>query len=403
MNDDTRPAPPPEDTPNQVREVAPTMIAEAGTIALLNRSEIDMQIATARKYPRSIKDFRRDVFSMVSLSVPIAEECIYALPRDGKMIEGPSARFAEIVANAWGNSRAGARVVSDAGEFVTAQGVFHDLEKNVAITYEVQRRIVNKNGRRFNTDMIGVTGNAASSIALRNAILKGVPKAFWAEMYDAARKTAMGDVKTLPTRRAAVLAELLRYGVKPEQVFAKLELKGEEDMNIEHIMILRGVVTAIRDGDTTPEEAFAADGGQPVARAAGPRTRDDAAPKPPAPDAPRRDDGTQREPRPGTPGFNNGTAREGQESKPADESRKADDDFVRSMEQAEQQQQKPDPDWQDSGELASDGERKWLLTRLDARRVALRDVLPAGVGGNVKADLTGLTKAMFDRARSKLV
>ncbi|MDV2922695.1 hypothetical protein, partial [Klebsiella pneumoniae] len=90
--------------------------------------------------------FRNEVLQMVTLNEKVAGECIYALPRDGKTIEGPSARFAEVVASAWGNGRAGARVVSDQGEFVTAQGVFHDLQRNVAITYEVQRRITNKQG-----------------------------------------------------------------------------------------------------------------------------------------------------------------------------------------------------------------------------------------------------------------
>lgn len=164
MNDDT-----------EGREI---MTVEAGTASLLVKGEIDMQIATAHKYPRSITQFRRDVMDMVTISEAVAQECIYALPRDNKVIEGPSARFAEVVASAWGNSRAGARVVSDQGEFVTAQGVFHDLQKNVAITYEVQRRITGKGGKRYSADMIGVTANAACSIALRNAILKGVPKAF---------------------------------------------------------------------------------------------------------------------------------------------------------------------------------------------------------------------------------
>jgi hypothetical protein len=235
--------------------------AESGTLALLNKSEIDMQIATAHKYPRSVVNFRRRVFEMVTLSEQIAAECIYAVPRDGKMIEGPSARFAEVVASAWGNSRAGARVVSDQGEFVTAQGVFHDLEQNVAITYEVQRRITNKQGRRFSADMIAVTANAACSIALRNAILKGVPKAFWSEMYDGARKTAMGDVKTLPTRRAEALDALLRYGISPEQVYAKLEVAGKEDLGLEQLATLRFILTALKEGDTTPEQAFAPETG----------------------------------------------------------------------------------------------------------------------------------------------
>lgn len=87
--------------------------SKSGTAALINRSEIDMQIATAHKFPRSIKRFRQEALAMVTLNEQIAESCIYALPRGNKTIEGPSARFAEVVASAWGNCRAGARVVSD--------------------------------------------------------------------------------------------------------------------------------------------------------------------------------------------------------------------------------------------------------------------------------------------------
>jgi hypothetical protein len=232
------------------------MAADSSMVALLNKSEIDQQIATAHRYPRSIKNFRDEALAMVTLNERVASECIYALPRDNKTIEGPSARFAEVVASAWGNSRAGARVVSDQGDFVTAQGVFHDLERNVAITYEVQRRITNKRGQRFSADMIGVTANAACSVALRNAILKGVPKAFWSDMYESARAVVMGDFKTLANRRAEAIKTFLGYGVSKEQIYATLGVGGEEDISLENLVVLRGILTAIKDGDTTPEQAF---------------------------------------------------------------------------------------------------------------------------------------------------
>lgn len=244
------------------REVG-SMEAGASMVSLLNKSEIDQQIATAHQFPRSLKRFRDEALQMVTLSESIAGQCVYAVPRDGKTIEGPSARFAEVIASAWGNSRAGARVVNDSGEFVTAQGVFHDLERNVAITYEVQRRIVDKRGRRFSADMIGVTANAACSIALRNAILKGVPKAFWEDIYEQARRVIMGSVQTLANRRAAAIESFQRFGVTPEQLCAKLEVAGVEDIGLEHLVTLRGLLTAIKEGDTTPEEAFA----QPQAQA----------------------------------------------------------------------------------------------------------------------------------------
>ncbi|WP_347467571.1 hypothetical protein [Burkholderia stagnalis] len=238
------------------------MDVDSSTVALLNKSEIDQQIATAHKYPRSIKRFRDEALQMVTLNENIAQECIYALPRDGKTIEGPSARFAEVIASAWGNSRAGARVVSDQGDFVTSQGVFHDLERNVAITYEVQRRIIDKHGRRFKPDMIGVTANAACSIALRNSILKGVPKAFWADMYEAARRTAIGDHQTLANRRARALAVLQKYGATPDTVFRFLRVGGEEDVTLEHLTLLFGITTALKEGETTVEQAFATAAGE---------------------------------------------------------------------------------------------------------------------------------------------
>jgi hypothetical protein len=239
--------------------------ADAGTVALLNRSEIDMQISTAHKFPRSVKRFRDEALAMVTLTEAIAQECIYSVPRDGKTIEGPSARFAEVIASAWGNSRAGARTVSDAGDFVTAQGVFHDLERNVAITYEVQRRITDKQGRRFKPDMIAVTANAACSIALRNAILKGVPKAFWSELYDRARSTAVGDQQTLANRRARALVMLQKQGIEGARVYALLGIAGEADITLDHLATLFGLSTSIKDGDLTPDAAF-----PPIAAAGAP-------------------------------------------------------------------------------------------------------------------------------------
>lgn len=263
------------------REVAGISV-ESGTVAVLNRSEIEQQVTTAHKFPRSIKRFRQEALQMVTLNESVAESCIYALPRGNKTIEGPSARFAEVVASAWGNCRAGARVVSDAGDFITAQGVFYDCERNVGLTYEVQRRITDSKGKRYNADMIGVTGNAASSIALRNAILKGVPKAFWDDMYQAARAVVMGDFSTLANRRADALKALVAFGVTQEQVFAKLGVEGSADITLDHLVVLRGLITAIKEGDTTPEQAFAPEDG--AAKTAKPAETKPAAELPQMPD-----------------------------------------------------------------------------------------------------------------------
>lgn len=243
------------------REVT-TLEADATVVALLNKSEIDQQIATAHRYPRSIKAFRDDVEQLATLNEDVAGECSYALSRkdkDGnkKTIVGPSARFAEIVVHSWGNCRAGARVVDDRGEYVVAQGAFMDLQKNVAVTYEVQRRIVDSGGRRYSADMIGVTANAACSIAIRNAVLKGVPKALWVDLWERARKVAVGDVKTLSNKRLQLVEKFKQWGVDQTQILAKLKRASVEEITLDDLEVLIGIGSSIKNQETTPEAEFA--------------------------------------------------------------------------------------------------------------------------------------------------
>lgn len=230
---------------------------DAATSLAVAKGEIDQQIATAKRYPRSIKQFIDTATELATLDEETAEECIYALPRDGRTIEGPSARFAEILAYAWGNCRAGARTVGEDKDFVKSQGTFYDLEKNVGIQFEVSRRITDKRGNRYKADMIGTTANAAGSIALRNAVLKGIPKAFWKKAYQRARGVVAGDFKTLANRRAEAFKQFAVFGVTPEMIFGLLQIKGVEDVTLEHMVVLKGIITAVKEGDTTPEQIFA--------------------------------------------------------------------------------------------------------------------------------------------------
>ena len=219
------------------------------------KAEVDMQISTAKQYPRSLGVFHREAQDMACLSEDIASRCKYALKREGKIIAGPSVRFAEIVLSAWGNARAGSRIVSEDDRFVVAQGFFHDLERNVFITSDVRRRITGKRGR-YNDDMIGTTSNAAGSIALRNAIFKGIPQALWSPIMEAVDRTIAGDEKTLTTRRKAALDFVKGMGAKEPFVLAALDVKSAEDVGINELSILKGMITAIRDGESTIEEQF---------------------------------------------------------------------------------------------------------------------------------------------------
>lgn len=220
--------------------------------------DLHQQITTARRYPRSVKKFRDKVLELATLNEAVAGECIYALPRGGKVIEGPSVRFAEIVQSAWGNCRVGGKVTGEDDKFLVCQGMFHDLESNSAIAMETRRRITDSKGKRYNDDMVGVAGAAGTSIAIRNAVLRGVPKAFWADLYEAARQVVAGDFKTLANRRAAALQAFVIYGVTPEQIFNTLGIQADVDITLDHLVQLRGILNTLKDGSSTVEEIFGA-------------------------------------------------------------------------------------------------------------------------------------------------
>jgi hypothetical protein len=223
----------------------------------LNRSEIDVQISTAKRYPRSIKSFKQQAMEMATLDEDTAASMFYVLPRGGKKIEGPSVRMAEVVGSCYGNLRYGARIVSVDDKFVTAQGACHDLEKNIAINYESKRRITDKNGKRYNDDMIQTTGNAAASIALREAIFRVVPRSLFKAIYEEAKLTSVGKAATMSEKRHRALDWFKKAGATEAQLFAFLGRAGIDEITIDDLITLRGLVTAIKEGEITIEDALA--------------------------------------------------------------------------------------------------------------------------------------------------
>lgn len=235
-------------------------VVEPSALEVMERASIDIQIATAKNYPRDIQRVKNKMLSLATLDQETAAGCFYTLPArkggDGKPIQGPSARMAEIALASYGHIRAGARVISNNGRVLVAQGVCHDLENNVCISVEVRRRVTTKNGAPFSEDMQVVAGNAACSIALRNATFKVVPLALIKPIYEQAKRLAIGDGKTLGERRAVAVEYFVKMGVPKERIFAALAVAGIESITLDHLEVLTGLRTAISDGDTTIDEAF---------------------------------------------------------------------------------------------------------------------------------------------------
>lgn len=236
----------------------------AQLVASLDRAEranIDIQVSTAKQYPRSISRCANNAVALVTMDKDTAQSCGYALPRGGKPITGPSVHLAKIIAQQYGNLRAEAKVVEITDKHVVSRGTAWDLENNYAVSFEVRRSIVGKNGNRFSDDMITVTGNAANSIAYRNAIFGIVPKSITDKAYKAAQHLITGDLsdeeKLIKRRDGAIKHFTDTYGITEEEV---IKLCGKHTVNqiqADEIALLLGFAQSLKDGDTTVEELMA--------------------------------------------------------------------------------------------------------------------------------------------------
>ena len=236
-------------------EVLPVEAQEVQVVQVdaVERANVDSQVATAKRYPRNIKRSIDNSIVMATMDSETAQSCGYALPRGGKPITGPSVHLAKIVVSNWGNMRTEAKVVQITDKQIISRGTCWDLEANVASAFEVRRSIVDSKGKRYSDDMITVTGNAANSIAYRNAVFSVVPKAVVDKVYKAAQRFITGDLsdeeKLIKRRTDAINHFNEEWGITEAEV---IRLCGKQTVNqirANEIALLLGMAQSLKDGD----------------------------------------------------------------------------------------------------------------------------------------------------------
>lgn len=242
----------------EIMQVEATAASSAQTLDATERATVDSQVATAKMYPRNLKRSIDNSIVMATMDMETAQSCGYALPRGGKPIMGPSVHLAKIIVSNWGNVRTEAKVTQITDKQVIARGTCWDLENNVASAFEVRRSIIGSKGNRFTDDMITVTGNAACSIAYRNAVFSVIPKAVTDKVYLAAQRTVTGDLsseeKLLKRRNDCVSFFLNEYGITEDELVKLCGKQTANQIRNEEILLLTNTYQALRDGDTTVDE-----------------------------------------------------------------------------------------------------------------------------------------------------
>jgi hypothetical protein len=235
------------------------MEASPNTLSILTQSEYAAMVTTANlpANRRKIDDFSKKLMSYATHSQPVALSMFYTLPRAGKQIIGPSVRYAEVVAPCWKNNSTGSRMIGSTEDTTTAQGVFIDYECNTRNVKEIPRKITDKEGRKFNADMILTTSKAALSIAYREAILKGgVPMALWSPAYEQAKLTAVGQAVSHAARIDLAMEYLNKLGVSEWQICNAVGVTSPKELEVDHLVTLKTLCEEIKKGVRTIEEVF---------------------------------------------------------------------------------------------------------------------------------------------------
>ena len=232
-------------------------VEQAEIMQAINRAEIDQQVATGLKLvaPQDGEVTLGDA-RLLGWYTDTAFMHRNGANGSAQTIEGLSVRMAEIIAGAWGNLRVATRIIGNDGKTITAQAVCHDLETNVAISTEVKRSILTSKGYTFSQDMQVVTGNAAAAIAFRNAVLKVIPKAVTKRVIEEVKKVAMGQALDLEQQRQVLIQYFAKLNVSEQMILDLLQITKREEIDKERVFTLKGIYNAIKEGDTTVQEAF---------------------------------------------------------------------------------------------------------------------------------------------------
>jgi len=220
--------------------------------------EIQASLVIAKKFPRDVNQ----VFSKIIASCQrpmLAEQAIYAYPRGGKTVTGPSIRLAEVLAQNWGNMVYGVREISQSNGVSVAQAYAWDLETNVKQVKEFQVPHVRhtNNGTKKLTDPRDIYELVANNGArrMRACILGVIPIDIQEAATAQCEKTLSSGEEPIEDRIRKMILLFKEFGVSQEQIEKRLGHKVDAIIEAE-IVTLRGIYKSIKDGMATREDFF---------------------------------------------------------------------------------------------------------------------------------------------------
>jgi len=241
----------------ETKAIAKTSVTELA----MTRAEKEVQgrLVLAKKFPRDQVQCRADIMENCKRK-ELAEKALYAYPKGGKTVTGPSIRLAECIAQNWGNFQFGVVELSSTAGESEVQSYAWDLQKN---TYE-EKVFTVKHQRKARGEIHNLEDprevyemNANQGARrLRACILGIIPGDVVDKAVAACIRTLAGkSSEPISDRALAIVTAFSDLGVSQSMIEGNLGHTLETIAEIE-LVNLRSIYTSLNDNFAKVEDYF---------------------------------------------------------------------------------------------------------------------------------------------------
>lgn len=221
-------------------------------------AEVQASFVIAKRFMRNQMESYRLI--MENCRRPsLAEQAMYAYPRGGALVTGPSIRLAESMAQSWGNLECGVREIYQNGGVSIAEAYAIDLQTNTRVTktFHVKHERHTKKGVQRLSDPRDVYELVANQGArrLRACILAILPGDIVESAVECCKKTMESSEVPISERIKKMVVLFDEVGVKVEHLEKKLGHNLDAIIPTE-LVNLTAIYKSLKDGMGSRESFF---------------------------------------------------------------------------------------------------------------------------------------------------
>lgn len=254
-------------------------LISAGSQILQIRTKNQLMVALQR--PRDMKKFETQLLASAAHA---GEDFFYSIPFKEHRpncqnrrncdcprtyVEGPGVGLTRMAAQLWGNCSVDTRIEQETDSVFLVRSDFVDFETNYtrSETKRVSKMIARSGGgyRRAADKELDLVYQQGASKVERDCVRRSLPHHIIERAFEVAKAAALQEKAPLNQQIARIIRRFGEIGVTLEMIerqigcrFTEESMTKAEKDGRDICAQLRGLITAIKGGDTTVEEAFAA-------------------------------------------------------------------------------------------------------------------------------------------------